>query len=1308
MTEKKPSIETSPSASSAGRPTRFAWLPVPLLLVAILVCRLAGLREDYPYDKLRLTLSIIFYTAVSLPTLVLIGRSFLKSGKPALLLLECGVALWSLSGTVGDAVSHGDRNVNATIFNLTILLAGVCYMGGAALSRGPQRELRARHLWLGAGLAVALLALATIGWATLAEWTPVFFIQDQGGTPVRTVVLIAAITTFLLSAILLRIGRRGRVTRFVQWYCLALLLVAVGLFGIMIQTSIGCLVNWLARSAQWLGGIYLFVAAIASVRETGRWEVSLDTQAWDDQLLRLMTPYFLWTLPAPLRYGLAILVVVAATALRWALIPWMGTSSPYNLTMAVLLAVAIFLGTGPALLTIVLGDVAVATFVLEDARTGFTGADFSRMMVSMVTGSLICWVIHTMRAAVRKARKSEARLTAFADATFEGICDSEGGLLMDCNEQFARMAGAARSELIGTPISDVIAPEDRERVLANIQENRESMVEHAMLRRDGTRVFVEAHGRPGVPGSSRRYTAVRDITDRKRTEEALRASEVRMRRFYEAGLVGMIFWNVDGGITDANDRFLEMVGFTREDLTAGRIDWARMTPEEWRRRDEESLAELKATGFNREPFEKEYCRKDGTRLPVLIAGAVVDDERRNGVAFVLDLSTRKQAQAELERTRALLAEGQKIAHLGTFEYIANTRTTVWSEEEYIIYGLDPAGPSPSYDVMLAKSIHPDDAALLDQTLTAAMQNGAIYELEHRIVRPDGTVRWVYDRAQPYFDDKGKLAGYVGATLDITERKEAEEQVQRSRRLFAELLERSPFGIYVVDSSFRIAHMNAGSQNGAFRNVRPAIGRDFSEAMRILWPEPVATEIISNFRHTLDTGESYYSPRFTNPRRDVGMLESYEWELHRMTLPDGQFGVICYYFDSTKLRNAEFALQEAKATLERKVDERTQELAQRAAQLRALTGELTLTEQRERTRLAHILHDHLQQVLVAAKFRLTLLGRGGDDVVNKATKEVEELIDESILASRSLTAELSPPILHEAGLSEGLQWLARRMADTQGLFVDLELNECGPLPDDLKILLFQSVRELLFNVAKHANTRSAVVNLRCFDGSLQVTVSDQGVGFDPLAMPLAGERGRGFGLLGIQERLGFMGGALRIESSPGQGSRFVLSVPVNGPMAVELKFEDKPVLPEAHLSVSRYSDLGRKIRVLVADDHAIVRQGIATLLADEPDMEVVGQAADGREAIELAARLLPDVILMDVSMPKLNGVEATRTIRNEFPEIRIVGLSMFEDIERAQAMRDAGAVNYVSKSGPSTVLIDIIRTSIQAEGKLVPAKSSAPV
>jgi len=127
----------------------------------------------------------------------------------------------------------------------------------------------------------------------------------------------------------------------------------------------------------------------------------------------------------------------------------------------------------------------------------------------------------------------------------------------------------------------------------------------------------------------------------------LEASEWRLRRFYESGMLGVLYWNMDGAIVDANDRFLDMAGYTREDLAKGKIDWIKMTPVEYRHLDERSSIELKATGVNKAPFEKEYVRRDGTRIPVLVAGAMLDEERFNGVAFVLDITKRKQAEEEV-------------------------------------------------------------------------------------------------------------------------------------------------------------------------------------------------------------------------------------------------------------------------------------------------------------------------------------------------------------------------------------------------------------------------------------------------------------------------------------------------------------------------------------------------------------------------------------------------------------------------------------------------------------------------------------
>jgi len=263
------------------------------------------------------------------------------------------------------------------------------------------------------------------------------------------------------------------------------------------------------------------------------------------------------------------------------------------------------------------------------------------------------------------------------------------------------------------------------------------------------------------------------------------------------------------------------------------------------------------------------------------------------------------------------------------------------------------------------------------------------------------------------------------------------------------------------------------------------------------------------------------------RRRHRMLEEINWQLNDEIL---------------HARKAEEALREAHDLLEQKVEERTAELTERANQLRTLAGELTLAEQRERRRLARLLHDHLQQLLVGAKFRVAMLGGTSDPAIKQAAKEIQQLLTESIEASRSLTAELSPPILHEGGLEAGLGWLALWMREKHGLAVTLSVEEdVAPAAEDVSILLFESVRELLFNVVKHAKVRSATVRVRPVKAQMvEITVSDEGVGFDPASLKFARE---GFGLFSIRERLDLVGGRLEIHSTPRHGTTMTLLAPL---------------------------------------------------------------------------------------------------------------------------------------------------------------------
>ncbi len=244
------------------------------------------------------------------------------------------------------------------------------------------------------------------------------------------------------------------------------------------------------------------------------------------------------------------------------------------------------------------------------------------------------------------------------------------------------------------------------------------------------------------------------------------------------------------------------------------------------------------------------------------------------------------------------------------------KVTYWNRAAEDVYGLNEAD-------VLGRSIlevtgSKFDPKLRENLTRELLEKGSVRtQVEHRT--KSGSIVFFDSITTVHQDTNGNPVGFLALNREITELKQSAETVRLSQKMFSGLVENAPFGIYVVDSGFRISNMNRESQTGAFKNVRPLIGRDFCEAMHILWPDSVAEGIIANFRHTLTTGEPYYSPRFTNPRHDADIVESYEWELHRLTLPDGQFGVICYYYDSTKLREAEKEVRESEEKYRRIVE-----------------------------------------------------------------------------------------------------------------------------------------------------------------------------------------------------------------------------------------------------------------------------------------------------------------------------------------------------------------------------------------------------
>jgi CheY-like chemotaxis protein len=365
------------------------------------------------------------------------------------------------------------------------------------------------------------------------------------------------------------------------------------------------------------------------------------------------------------------------------------------------------------------------------------------------------------------------------------------------------------------------------------------------------------------------------------------------------------------------------------------------------------------------------------------------------------------------------------------------------------------------------------------------------------------------------------------------------------------------------------------------------------------------------------------------------------------------------------------------------------LLKKQEQLRSLASQLTLTEQRERKRLATELHDYLAQLIVLGRLKI---GQArpqidtGDALLARLIGDLDDIFSQCLTYTRTLLAELSPSVLQDLGLPLALKWLAEQMAK-HNLAVEVRLSqEHLPLPYDRAILVYQSVRELLLNVVKHAQTNRATVILSVEHSSMVLLVQDHGRGFDPASLQTR-TGGDHFGLFSIQERMEAMGGSLQVESTMGHGTRMTILLPLAH--ILESTSVSSPASIEQGSMKRADATTSGGTRILLVDDHAMVRQGLRAILEDYSDMLVIGEAANGIEAVAMASDLTPDVIIMDVNMPRLDGIAATKRIKAAQPAIIVIGLSVNDSRQVMEAMKGAGADAFLSKEAAPEQLYDAI-------------------
>ncbi len=493
-------------------------------------------------------------------------------------------------------------------------------------------------------------------------------------------------------------------------------------------------------------------------------------------------------------------------------------------------------------------------------------------------------------------------------------------------------------------------------------------------------------------------------------------------------------------------------------------------------------------------------------------------------------------------------------------------------------------------------IHTDDLpSVLDQ-LEAARDRGTDYCIRYRMRHQDGNYIIVEDSGRNVFGRDGRAIRSVGSVVDVTKRVEASESLRQNEQRYRDLadeleqlVEARTADLWKLNRTLEMitncgkAMVRETSEQALLEDIcRIIVGvggyqvawigfgrHDAASTIRIAAQAGQAGVCLKNMRYSWAEGDLSISAgkaiHTGNPCGHCGLQTNPAGESHcdylsSIALPlksqESTFGAltICSSAESAFDELQVQVLQELADDLafglialrtRTELNTAMQDLEQQSLQLRNLAAELTQAEERERKRLAEAIHDELQQLLVAAKFCAdTLEGGIQNAALKESAQQLNHLLGEAIESSRSLTFELSPPVLHNAGLAKALNYLGRRMEAKHGLVVNVRADESAePELEELKILLFQSTRELLFNVVKHANVRTADVEMRRFeDNFVRITVSDSGTGFDPEKSGSEISQS-GFGLFSIRGRLALIGGNLQVKSAPGAGSRCIMTAPL---------------------------------------------------------------------------------------------------------------------------------------------------------------------
>lgn len=508
----------------------------------------------------------------------------------------------------------------------------------------------------------------------------------------------------------------------------------------------------------------------------------------------------------------------------------------------------------------------------------------------------------------------------------------------------------------------------------------------------------------------------------------------------------------------------------------------------------------------------------------------------------------------------------------------------------------------------------------------------------------------------------------------------------SQKFINKLMDTTPIGIAIVEKEGKLLGWNKEATKIFGRSESEILGTPLSRLFSRSESEKLKAFLKNNFpKPRTGLQESLSLERNPQNKRQYLSLTAAPF-----TYSESEQALILAIKDVTERIRAQKELEEMNETLEQRVEKRTRSLLSYQKKLRSLASKLSKAEENVRQQLATEIHDNLGQMLAVNKMKLDSLQTYEMPVtLADRIEEIKEGVDDALNYTRDLMSDLKPPpSFDKEDVTEVLEWLAQKM-NKHGLNVTIE-DDGQPkhAREEIRTVLLQCVRELLFNVIRHSEVKEAHLELSRTDEHISVIVEDKGKGFNPEKDTFDPAQQTGFGLFNIRERMDLMGGSVDIDSEPGRGTKVQLIAP--------LKYGDKEKFTQYIAQDIKPEKSAKKIRVMLVDDHEMVRSGLKNIVNAEPDLKVVAEAVDGREAIELVQKTAPDVIVMDVNLPNMDGIETTKKITSMKTDVRIIGLSLHDQQEIAKNIRNAGATAYLSKNEAFKTLCATIRTEAKAK------------